>query len=403
MKVVICGAGMSGLALANRVAAHGGEVVLLERAPGPRTHGYMIDFFGPGYDAVEAMGLLPAVEKVAYHVDEAVFVDEHGRRRAGLRPEQFADGPLLDVMRPDLEHVLRESLPPEVDLRFGTGPAAVADHGDGVVVTLEDGTELAADLLVGADGIHSTVRRLVFGDEARFLRYLGFHTAAFAFHAPDIRAAIAGRACLTDTVDSQMGFYALRDGRVATFAVHRTPDPALPADVRAAVREAYRGLGWVVPEALDRCPPAAEIYYDQVAQIEMPAWSAGRVVLVGDACYAVSLLAGQGASLGIAGAYLLADRLAAAGSVGEALADYERLWRPVAEEKQRTGRAGARWFLPESAAQLRVRRMMLRMTRLPVIDRIVAGTVSGKSTALIRNLRTSGAHRGVAGTDLGSR
>jgi 2-polyprenyl-6-methoxyphenol hydroxylase-like FAD-dependent oxidoreductase len=187
-----------------------------------------------------------------------------------------------------------------------------------------------------------------------------------------------------------MGFYALRDGKVAAFAVHRSLDPALPDDVRAAVREAYGGLGWVVPEALDRCPPSAEIYYDQVAQIQLPSWSRGRVVLVGDACYAVSLIAGQGASLGMGGAYLLADRLARAPSVSEALAEYERLWRPVAEDKQRVGRAGARWFLPETAMQLRLRRAVLRMARLPVIDRSVAASLTGKPTTLISSLRQGG-------------
>jgi 2-polyprenyl-6-methoxyphenol hydroxylase-like FAD-dependent oxidoreductase len=391
MKIVICGAGIAGLTLANQVSTLGGDVVLLELAPGPRSQGYMIDFFGPGYDAAEAMGLLPAIQDIAYHLDEASFVDEHGRRRASVRPTQFAPaGRLLDVMRPDLEHLLRERLPPGVDLRFGTGPAAVADRGDGVHVTLDDGADLEADLLVGADGIHSTVRRLAFGEESRFFRYLGFHTAAFTFEAPAVHAAVQGRACLTDTVDRQMGFYALRDGKVAAFAVHRSLDPALPDDVRAAVREAYGGLGWVVPEALDRCPPSAEIYYDQVAQIQLPSWSRGRVVLVGDACYAVSLIAGQGASLGMAGAYLLADRLARAQSVSEALAEYERLWRPVAEDKQRVGRAGARWFLPETAMQLRLRRAVLRMARLPVIDRYVAARLAGKPTTLISSLRQEG-------------
>ncbi|SFB41261.1 2-polyprenyl-6-methoxyphenol hydroxylase [Amycolatopsis marina] len=389
MRIVICGAGIAGLTLAIRVAELGGDVVLLERATGPRQQGYMIDFFGPGFDAAEAMGLLPALDNVAFHLDQATLIDERGRHRADIRPRQFADGPLLNIMRPDLEQVLRERLPAEVDLRFGTGPSAVEDRGDGVRVTLEDGAELEADLLVGADGIHSTVRGLVFGPESLFLRYLGFHTAAFTFDSPGIHGAVRGRACMTDSIDRQMGFYALRDGAVAAFAVYRNPDPELPADASAAVRDAFGGLGWVVPEAIEKRPASAEIYYDQVAQIHLPKWSKGRVALVGDAAYAVSLLAGQGASLGIAGAFVLADRLAKAPTIPEALAEYEQVWRPVAEEKQRTGRGAARWFLPASTPQLWLRRAVLRMARLPVINRIVATTLAGRSISLIKDLTSA--------------
>lgn len=260
MRVVVCGAGIAGLTLANRLSELGADVVVLERSPGPRLEDYMIDFFGPGYDTTQAMGLLPAIKDVAYPIIEASLVDDRGRRRAGVRPSQVTDGPLLDVMRPDLERILRENLPQAVDLRFGISPVAVADHGDVVRVTLDDETQLDADLVAGADGLHSAIRRMVFGKESKFLRYLGFHTAAFTYSDPDIHAAVKGRFCLTDSVDRQVGLYALRDGRVAVFAVHRTNDPTLPDDPRAAVREAYRGLKWLVPEALAACPPADEMY-----------------------------------------------------------------------------------------------------------------------------------------------
>ncbi|MCE7002638.1 FAD-dependent monooxygenase [Kibdelosporangium philippinense] len=384
MRIVICGAGIAGLTLANQLAANH-DVTIVEKAPGPRPHGYMIDFFGPGYDVAEKMDLLPALRKTGYQVSEAAYVDENGRRRAGLPFDVFAkavDGKLVSIMRPDLETVLRERL--SVDLRFGTTVSHINNASDNVTVTLSDGTAIVADPLVGADGIHSTVRTLTFGNDD-YLRYLGFHTAAYVFDNPAVHVQVGDRFCLTDTVGKQFGFYALRDGRVAAFAVHRTEDPTLPKDPSAAVRSVYADLGWVVPQALEACPDAKNVYYDQVAQTVMPEWSRGRVVLIGDACHAVSLLAGQGASLGMAGAFILAVQLDKT-PLPEALTSYEKLWRPVVEEKQQVARNGARRFLPASENHLRIRRAAMRLARVPGFSRYLAGTIAGKTTAVINQL-----------------
>lgn len=394
MRAVVGGAGIAGLALARCLSDHGWDVVVLERAPGPREQGYMIDFFGPGFDAAEAMGVLPRLRELGYQVEGAGYYDAAGRLRAEISYRQLADAiggdRLLSLLRPDLEQTLRESLPSGVDLRFGACVTDVADSGADsggqVVVRTAGGQVFDADLVVGADGVHSTVRRLVFGPEQEFLRYLGYHTAAFVFDDPQVCDQVRGRFCLTDSVAAQLGFYGLRDGRVATFAVHRTPDPALPPDHQAAVRRAYAGLGWVAPRALAACPPHGEVYYDQVAQIEMPTWSRGRVTLVGDACYAVSLLAGQGASLGIAGAYVLAEQLARADTVEDALARYEQTWRPIVTAKQREARKTARWFVPRAAIGVWGRRAVLRLSHLPGLDRQIARLLTGKPTTVVQQL-----------------
>ncbi|MQA24504.1 MAG: FAD-dependent oxidoreductase [Micromonosporaceae bacterium] len=389
MKAVICGAGIAGLALAQRLDSIGWDVVVVELADGPRTQGYMIDFFGLGYEAAEKMGVLPRLRELGYQVEAATYVDSDGRRRGSMDYQQFAsvvDGRLLSVMRPDLELALREQVAHRVDLRFGRGIAEIDNRSDGVRVELTDGSTVEADLLVGADGIHSTVRRLVFGEEARYLRYLGLHTAAYTFHDPEIHQRIDGTFWLTDTPHRMVGLYGLRDGRTAVFTVHRAADPTLPSDPRAAVREAYGSLGWLVPRVLELCPDSHQIYYDQVAQIELPSWSRGRVTLIGDACQAVSLLAGQGASLAIAGAYVLASHLAHADTVEDALASYQRSWQPVVVDKQQTGRRGIEWFLPSTQRRLWLRRVALKVMTLPGLDRYLGGALVGKVRVPIDDL-----------------
>ncbi len=389
MRVVICGAGIAGLALGNLLSERDWDVTIVDRAPAPRTAGYMVDFFGLGYDAAGRMGLLPRLTELGYDVPGANFVDDAGRVRARLSYERFAravNGKLLSIMRPDLELALREWLPDAVDMRYGTTVSAIDERENAVAVRLSDGTEIEADLLVGADGIHSAVRGQMFGDERRFFRYLGMQTAAYTFDAPELHAQLGDSFALTETSQRMMGCYALRGGSVAVFATHYRDDPALPDDVPAFLREEYASLGWIVPTALARMPEAYEIYYDHVAQVDVPQWSTGRVTLIGDACQAVSLLAGQGASLAMAGAYVLADCLADASSVAGALRRYETHWRPVVVEKQAAGRRGAEWFLPTSRARVYLRRVMLGLAVLPGMESLLGSALVGKNAVRLDDL-----------------
>ncbi|GAB2506275.1 FAD-dependent monooxygenase [Promicromonospora xylanilytica] len=383
MRALISGAGIAGLALANRLHHHGWDVHVVDRAPGPRAQGYMVDFFGPGFDALTAMGLQPRLRELASPVEEFSYIDDRGRKTVGVDYSLFAraiDGKIVSIMRPELERLLRESVDGAVDLRYGTTVDRLADG----VVELSDATTVDADLVVGADGVHSGVRSLVFGPERDYLRYLGMQTAAFVFTDPEVFERVRGRFVLTETLNRQIGFYGLDEGRVAIFAVFRTDDPALPEDSRDALRRTFAGMGALVERAMDRCPPSGEIYYDQVAQTITPRWTDGRVALVGDAAHAVSLVAGQGASLGVAGAYLLAERLQAASSVPEGVADYERRWRPVVTEVQRAARDRVtEWFVPTRTATLVLRRWGFRAMKLPGLDRVLVGSLfpKGRSVA----------------------
>ncbi|GAA4908890.1 2-polyprenyl-6-methoxyphenol hydroxylase-like FAD-dependent oxidoreductase [Stackebrandtia albiflava] len=389
MKAVICGGGIAGLAAAHRLAGLGWEVTVAELAPGPRPQGYMIDFFGPGYEAATLMGLLPRLKEVGYRIRRFGYVNRAGHVTARMAYQQFekaVDGRMVSIMRPDLEAVLREAVTGSIDLRYGTSITEVSDEPDRVTVRFSDGGTAHADLLIGADGVHSRIRRLAFGPQEEYLRYLGLHTAAYVARDLDLTDELRDGFMLTDSVDRQMGAYALRDGGTAVFTVHRTDDPGLPTHPRDHIRDVYSGLGWVTPRILDHAPEDADIYYDQVAQIEMPTWHRGRIVLLGDACGAVSLLAGQGASLAIAGAYVLGGRLAAADSVETALAQYEERWHAVTTERQETARRGIDWFLPNSRGRLVMRRIAARLMRLPGLDRRFGNALIGKSRVSVGRL-----------------
>lgn len=370
MKAVICGAGISGLSLAWWLARDGWQVTMIERAPGPREEGYMMDFFGSGFDAADRMGLLDALRAVAYRIDDIVFADEAGRPEASLSYADIRkalDGKLMSIMRGDLERVLVDALPPTVVRRYGTTIGQIRNGRTGVSVTLDDGTVLDADLLAGADGIHSPVRAAIFGPQKRFFRDLGFQTAAFIFDDKETLAALDGRFIMLTVPRRAAGLYGLRDGRVAAFLVHDAGKGPLPADRVTTLRKTYASLGWRIPAALAHLDDGP-IYFDHVAQIEMPHWQKDRVVLLGDACAAVSLLAGQGASMGMAMAYVLAEELRRGPDIGAALKRYERRLKPELKSRQKAGRGAAGSFVPKTRFALWLRNVMLRFARYPAFS-----------------------------------
>jgi 2-polyprenyl-6-methoxyphenol hydroxylase-like FAD-dependent oxidoreductase len=385
MRIVICGAGIAGLTLAWCLERQGHEPLLVEQRPQLRDEGYMLDFFGAGFDAAERLGLLADLEAIHAPVGRLVFMDDRGRARVRvpyrvLRSRLFG-GRHFNVMHGALQRTLYEKLRARHGICFGTTVQSVTQRAQAVDVTLSSGTVVTADLLVGADGLHSRVRQLVFGQDRAFLRPLGYTAAAYVI-APPPGLQTQDTVLTITAPNRQLTLYPIDDERTATFFAYADDQPGVGrADPCRELSRVYHGLGWTVLEALTRCPPARDIYFDPVVQVDMPDWHRGRVVLIGDAGHCVSPLAGQGASLAMAGAYVLARALVRETNTADALTQYEQRMRPVVMAQQRAGRRLAHWFVPRSQWQLTVRDALTRAATWPV-----ASTVIRSSTATDRLL-----------------
>lgn len=386
MKAIISGAGIAGLTLARELAHKGWEVMLLERTPSLREGGYMIDFSGSGYDAIEQMNLLGKLKAVQRPISRAEWLDSNGKRKAALDYASFQKslkGRLLSFMRGDLERVLYEALPPSVSLRFGCSIESVKNGEGFVEVRLSDGNSEKADLLVGADGMHSKVRELVFGDEKQFIRPLGFHTAAYIFEDAELHKELQSCFKMASLPGKEVAFYPLEGDKVASFFIHRTRAAECPEKPVEELARMYRDMQWRVPEALRKGGTAGDVYYDLVAQVEVPSWYKGRVVLVGDAACAVSLLAGMGASLAVGGSYVLAQELDKGQDIAASLRRYEKGTRDTILNIQKGGRKMAGFFAPPSSFRIAVRNAFIRITNLPVLNRLLGGFLTPAAESIV--------------------
>jgi 2-polyprenyl-6-methoxyphenol hydroxylase-like FAD-dependent oxidoreductase len=377
MRVLIVGAGIAGPTLAYWLLRLGHEPTLVERAPELRRGGYLVDFWGAGFEVAERMGIVPELRRRGYHFVEARSVGRDGRRIASFAPSAFVGSGdrFVSIARADLAATIHTALDGRVETLFGNTVEAIDDEGDRVHVSFENGAGRDYDLVVGADGLHSRVRRLRFGAQERFERYLGIVVAVF-----DV-TGYRPRDELTAVMHADVGFQMLRVALredVTMFCATVRDDGGAPLDSPAAqqalLRRRLATAGWETPAILDTMASARTFYFDRASQIRMPSWTQGRVALVGDAAACPSLLAGQGCALAMVEAYVLAVELARAnGDHAGAFARYGARLGPLLRSKQDAAKGLGVVFAPRTRAVLAARNTMLRLLGLPHVPNLVMG------------------------------
>ena len=366
-SALISGAGVAGPTLAYWLLRAGFTPTLIERAARFREGGYMIDFWDVGFDVAEKMNLLPRLRDVGYNFNRIKFVDERGRTRSELGGRAFRGAlgeRFISLQRGDLARAIFDTIVDKIDIVFDDTITAVREEPSGVDVSFERSPSRRFDVVVGCDGLHSTVRSIGFGAEQQFEKFLGYYAASFLTREYAHREELTYMSYAAP--GRQVSRYALRGNRSAFLFVFSRdrPFPEHPHESAAKqiVREVFSRDGWIeIPEIFERMNVCDEFYFDSVSQIRMPAWSRGRTVLVGDAAYCPSLLAGEGAALAMAGAYILAGELQRAnGDHAQAFTNYEKQLRAFIERKQRAAERFAASFAPATRFGLSVRDLVLR-------------------------------------------
>jgi 2-polyprenyl-6-methoxyphenol hydroxylase-like FAD-dependent oxidoreductase len=379
VKIMVVGAGIAGPAAAFWLIKGGHEVTIVERSPHLRSGGYLVDFWGAGFDVAERMGILPELRSRGYIFTEARAVDRNGRTVSSFEPAAIVESNerYLSIARSDLAAVIYNALGGAAELILGDTVHELTDDGERVQVVFESGATSDFDLVIGADGLHSRVRSLAFGPEERFERYLGMVVAAF-----DVER-YPSRDELVAMLYADVGFQAVRlsfrdDATLLLFSLrHEGSVPLDRAAQEALLRAKLAGKGWEVPTMLAMMSSAKNFYFDSVSQIRMPSWSKGRVVLIGDAGACPSFLAGQGSALAMVEAYTLAAELASTSArTGDhrlAFARYQERLGSLVRSKQDAARGLGVAFAPKNRRQLFVRNTVMKMMGLPKVPDLVMG------------------------------
>ncbi|MEU0794147.1 FAD-dependent monooxygenase [Amycolatopsis sp. NPDC005961] len=364
MDILISGAGVAGLSAAVDLGARGHRVTLVERSSHFRVNGSPIDVRGDAIAVAENMGLLAKIRDRQLRMTEnSVFVDAGGTVLAALPLAETSDSDDdIEIAREDLATVLAEALPADATVRFRDSVAALADDGAGVDVRFASGDTGRFDLVIGADGLHSAVRRLSFGPESGFVKHLGVYAAIADLPA---EAGSGGPNPTYNFPGHMASIMRYRDRALAVFLFRSDPIEYDYHDLdaqRKVLADAFAGHDeWRIPELIAAAMADPELYFDSSSQIHMPSWHRGRVVLVGDAAHAASGLSGRGTSLALLGTSFLTEELDE-DDLEAGFERYEARQRPYVRAAQAGVADGADLVVPATREDIAARNARLQTT-----------------------------------------
>ena len=344
-KILISGAGVAGLTLAYWLKRYGFNPTLVEKHPSLRTGGYKIDLRGVALEILKKMEIHSLIVDNRTLIHHALCVDKTGKQVTQMSADLCGtrlEGIDLEIMRGNLCLIMKESLG-EIECLFGDSITHISENSNEVCVAFEKNKPRTFDLVIGADGLHSTVRQLVFGDESNFSKQMGVYVSVFS-----IPNFLNLDACEIEHHSFRKFVNIYRDrndvnAKVAmAFSVDKPLDSRDTEEQKKLIEDVFAHSEWEMPRILAAMRESPDFYFDAMAQIHMPVWSKDRVALVGDAAYSATPMSGQGTSIAIAGAYILAGELyKAQGDYPIAFSRYEKLMRPFADKNQALAKMSA--------------------------------------------------------------
>ncbi|MEM9633772.1 MAG: FAD-dependent monooxygenase, partial [Pseudomonadota bacterium] len=360
-EAIIAGAGVAGLAAAHWLTKAGWSVKVVEKASTFRFGGHLMGLSGPGFKALEHMGILDQLKPHARVASENICFDRSNREILRIRhSDLIGDTPFLVIRRSDLVESLAEVLGDRAEITFETSITSISSTDRKARVTLSDGGEIEADLLIGADGMRSQARQLMFPEVTAPVEHLGYRFVVFEVEFD----AAPTRQLWSYVAPGHMAeIFGVTEKRALILLVWNTEETGKvsSAEVPDLLREEFDCVHPIINDLITRAEDQNELFvFDTLSMTVLPQWSRGRTVLLGDAAHALSLVSGQGAGMALTGAKILADALETV-EMEEALRAYEERMRPAISSLQNRSRKLAKWYVPQSPWAFRRRNLMLKV------------------------------------------